>query len=1309
MGKAKTKASSGDGGVEASTAPDGAGEPFVHLHLHSEYSLLDGGNRIGRLVDRVKELGMTAVAVTDHGNLHGAAEFHRKAKAAGIKPILGIEAYVAPDRDGRPGDRRDRTHTGVADGGFHLVLLAQNATGWANLLKLSSDAYLNGFYYKPRMDKSTLAEWGEGLIAINGHLGSSIAHHLTRYADSDDEVHWQAAVAEARWHAENFGPDEHGAPRFYVELQRHVPEQERINPLLRRLATELDLPMVVDNDVHFLRREDHDVHDTLCCISLGKDKQAEDRLRYPEDLHLKSAAEMVELFPEDLEAIRNTVRIADRCEVEIDFEANHAPMVRVARTGPMPDFDPNDVEGWFAKACATVEVEPFVDRESEPLDEAGRERLREESDAALRDLCEAGLKWRYGADGGDEEIRKRLEREIGILSAKLITPYFLIVWDFVAWARGEGIPAVARGSGVGTMVGYVLGLSNACPVRYGLLFERFTDPDRSEYPDIDIDICQDGRAAVLEHVRRKYGHVAQIITFGRLKAKAAIKDVARVMGLPPGDGQRLANLVPAELNITIDDALEKSPEFREAAEDALVGRIVDTARALEDHARHAGIHAAGVVVATQPLENIVPLCRASGGDSDAVVTQWDGPTCEQVGLLKMDFLGLRTLSTIEMAKRLVREGLPDEAIWKAVGKAPPAKDRREPHPLELDRIAFDDQKVLELFRRGDTAGIFQFESGGMRRLLLEMQPDRIEDLIAANALYRPGPMDLIPDYNARKHGREAVPKVHPIVDELVAETYGIMVYQEQVMQVLHRLGGIPLRNAYTIIKAISKKKASVIDAARADFVSGSAAHGVSTSQAEELFDLILRFAGYGFNKSHSTGYAIVAYQTAYLKTYFPAQYLAAVLSFESGAKKVEEWSAYLDECRRVPWPDHAADAPHVGVEVKPPEVNLSNADFGVVFDPEETPSNVAGHIRFGLGAVKNLPQGSIREILAVRSKDGPFDSLFDFCERVDPTRVAPKTVELLVKAGCFDALHGVGGRSAMVATIPDCMAASRRAAEARRSGQESLFGGGGGGEPIEVPDVPLRSAAPWSTAETLKFEKEALGFHVSGHPLDEWSAWIDEFCSVRSGGVAELADGTPVVFGGVVTQCRVMLTRRQERMARVRLEDQSGVIDVIAFPETFSRHADLLGGDRTVVVVGHVDLSRGELQVIADRVVPIEEAAMHLATRIDLLVADDGAEAEGPGLEATVKLLHGMLRQASSSVAALQGRPVEVSVTIAVGEDAVRLAPRGIRVVPESGLLSRLGELLGPGRVRVRGGFRPERARPRRNGPPRRTEEPAFA
>jgi DNA polymerase-3 subunit alpha len=1283
-------------------APPSAAGGFVHLHLHTEYSLLDGGNRIEPLMDRVKELGMDAVAITDHGNLYGAIEFYTKAKERGIKPILGIEAYVAPDRDGRAGDRRDRTHTGVADGGFHLVLLAMNAAGWANLMRLSSDAYLEGFYYKPRMDKSTLAQWNEGLIAINGHLGSSIAHHLTRFADSGEAEHWRQAVAEAKWHAEAFGPDAAGEPRFYIELQRHVPEQERINPLLVKLAGELGLPLVADNDVHFLRREDHDLHDTLCCISLGKSKDSPDRLRYPEEVHLKSPAEMAALFPEAEEALRNSVRIAERCEVEIPFGANHAPMVRVRRLGEMPPYDPADGEGWFKRACATLEVLPYAEEQG---DEQALAALRSECDAALRDLCEAGLRWRYGDGGGGEAIRARLEREIGILSAKLISPYFLIVWDFVNWARQQGIPAVARGSGVGTMVGYVLGLSNACPERYGLLFERFTDPDRSEYPDIDIDICQDGRGAVLEFVRRKYGHVAQIITFGRLKAKAAIKDVARVMGMPPADGQRLSNLVPNELHITVEEALQKSPELRDAAEDPLVGRVLEAAQRLDNHARHAGVHAAGVVIATRPLETIVPLCRGTGGEADAVVTQWDGPTCEKVGLLKMDFLGLRTLSTIELAKRLVRENLAEEAIWRALGSdRDGAIAAGRAHPLELDRIDFADQKVLGLFRRGETAGIFQFESPGMRRLLMEMQPDRIEDLIAANALYRPGPMDLIPDYNARKHGRQAVPQVHPIVDELVAETYGIMVYQEQVMQVLHRLGGIPLRGAYSIIKAISKKKASTIDAARADFTRGAAERGVEARQAEELFELILRFAGYGFNKSHSTGYAIVAYQTAYLKTYFPAQYLAAVLTFESQARKVEEWGAYLEECRRVPWPDHDAASPHLGVEVKPPDLNRSEFDFAVVYGEDEPRTHCHGHIRFGLNAVRNVPAGAVRELLAERGARGSFRSLYDLCERIDPAKVPVKAVELLVKAGCLDSIHGAELRAAMVATLPECMAASKRAAEARRQGQDSLFGFGGpeAAAEAEVAEPPLRSVAAWSREQTLAEEKEALGFHLSGHPLDAFRGRLATFCSTEIAGIADLPDGMPVVVGGIVHRVKLITTRRGDRMGVVGIEDRSGSIEATAFPEVFSRYGEMLAAGRIVVLAGFVDRARGDTVVLLDRVVPIEEVSTHLATRLEIrLEAEPGPDHEGPPPEMALDLLHGLLRQASSSVASLQGRPVEVALDVDLGRERITLLPRGLRVVPDPDLLHRIASVVGEANLRVVGGWRPTRNRGPRREPPR--------
>ncbi|MBT8483975.1 MAG: DNA polymerase III subunit alpha, partial [Phycisphaerae bacterium] len=837
--------------------------------------------------------------------------------------------------------------------------------------------------------------------------------------------------------------------------------------------------------------------------------------------------------------------------------------------------------------------------------------------------------------------------------------------------------------------------------QYGLLFERFTDPDRSEYPDIDIDICQDGRAAVINHVREKYGYVAQIITFGRLKAKAAIKDVARVNGLTPGEGQRLANLVPAELNITLDAALEKDPDFRAAYEnEPPVRAVVDTARALEDHARHAGVHAAGVVVATQPLENIVPLCKTSG--TEDVVTQWDGPTCEKVGLLKMDFLGLRTLSTIEGARRLVRETLDEDAIRGAVPTANlPAVDA---DPLDLERIRYDDQRVLELFRRGDTAGIFQFESGGMRKLLLDMKPDRLEDLIAANALFRPGPMDLIPEYCLRKHGKQPVPNVHPIVDRYTAETYGIMIYQEQVMQIVHGLGDIPLRRAYTLIKAISKKKSAVIDAERSKFIEGAQAKGLSTKQAEDLFDLILKFAGYGFNKSHSTGYAIIAYQTAYLKTYFPAQYMAAVLTYESAARKIDDWAPYLEECRATVYPDHAEATPHAGIEVKPPDLNRSAAGFSVVFDDEEPRDHLHGHIRFGLGAVKGVGKAAIGAIIEERSKDGPYATLFDLCERV-PSRVVNKaTLEALVKSGAFDAVHGPEQRAALFAAIDDAVTAGQKAAEDRRAGQMSIFGLVEEATPEATqPERPLPPVPAWDELTTLSGEKETLGIHVSGHPLDAHTVTLAAYGTTDTRDAQDLNHETGVVLGGMLTRVRITTVKSGrsagEKMAMITIQDRQGSIDGVVFSSVFARDAHLLQDQAIVLLVGRVDTGRGATQIIVDQVLRVEDAPQHLARALVVTFratagGDPDAAANGSGLTADMRMVAGVLQQASvvqGRVAA--GRPVEVRVRIETKDRVITLTPSNTRVVPEATLLERLAGVVGAEGVEVIGGAVPVRER----------------
>ena len=1254
--------------MDTTTAPR-----FVHLHLHSEYSLLDGANRIGPLVRRVRELGMDAVAVTDHGNLHGAVELYFKAAEAGIKPILGIEAYVAP------GDRHERAGGGIADGSYHLVLLAENNTGWKNLIKLSSDAFINGFYYRPRMDKSTLSKWSEGLIAINGHLGSSIAHCLLHYAQTNNDAHYDAAVREAQWHAQTFGQNERGEPRFFIELQRHdTPEQDRINPLLLRLARDLDLPVVADNDAHFLTAGDHDLHDTLCCISMGRTNDDPGRLRYSKQLYVKSPAEMAELFSDVPEAIANTVRIADRCHVELDFSTSHAPMVHVVRHGEPPTYAGGDPSEWLMRYCETFELLPFDAQHDAGL---SPEQTKRDCDQALRDLCEAGLIWRYGQGGITAEIRDRLDWELTVLADKLISAYFLIVWDFVNWARQRGIPATARGSGVGTMAGYVLGLSNACPLRYGLLFERFTDPDRSEYPDIDIDICQDGRAQVIDYVRSKYGHVAQIITFGRLKARAAIKDVARVMGMSPREGQRLSNLVPSELNITIDAALQKEPDFKKEYEsNEQVRCVVDLARRLEGHARHAGVHAAGVVIATQPLESIAPLYRTSGNED--TVTQWDGPTCERMGLLKMDFLGLRTLSTVERAKKLIRETLPEEAVWDALG----GREGDGPHPLDLERLEYDDPKVLALFQRGDTAGVFQFESAGMRRMLLDMKPDRLEDLIAANALYRPGPMELIPEYALRKHGKQKVPSIHPIVDHFTAETYGIMVYQEQVMQIVHGLGDIPLRRAYSLIKAISKKNRKIIDAERSHFIDGAQQKGLSKTQADDLFELILKFAGYGFNKSHSTGYAIIAYQTAYLKTYFPNQYMAALLTFESAARKVESWVGYIEDCKEVVFADDEPDRPHIGVEVKPPDVNLSEVEFSVVFMPDEPRDSLHGHVRFGLNAIRGSGGAAVEAIVCERTKNGSFHSIFDFCERVDLHKVNKATIEALVNSGAFDSIHGVEARSAAFAAITDAITAGQRTAADRRDGQMSIFAAAESLEPASAKgNRPLPKVPPWDQKVTLGFEKETLGFHVSGHPLDEHEQILEGCCTCTIKALAE-QKGTELTLGGLLSEVRRRIVQRGrsagEKMAILTLQDKTGSIDAVVFSEPYAKYANCLQVDAVVVLKGKLDRSRDELNFVVDEVIPIDEIENHFATRLELDLVDDS---EHEPLEQTMHEIEEVLRGAAAAAQGNGRRGVNVRLLLHTAGKRIALKPHGLRIVPDGQLVQRLGQILSPHRVRLVG------------------------
>jgi len=1592
---------------------------FVHLHLHTEYSLLDGGNRIDKLVARVAELGMKAVGVTDHGNIFGAVAFYTACREKGIKPILGVEAYVTPP--GKP--RQDRTYSGGGEGGYHLVLLAETNIGWQNLLVLCSEAYLTGFYYKPRIDRELLAKHSEGLIAINGHLGSEIGDHLLAFHRSGDGKHWAAAVESAKWHAGVFGARQRDsetarqggdnpssdpvslsrclAPGFFVELQHHVPEQNAINPLLIRLAKELSLPLVCDNDSHFLRAEDHDAHDTLICISTGKGKADQNRMHYPPELYVKSPGEMQELFEpygeEGREALANTARIAERCQVELPVGQNNSPMVRVVVKGPtgtstraskktgvdawpvadLPRCDDpafaGDLTEWYRAYCTCFEVVPF--QVPEGCGEKERQGLlgeaKKECDAALRLLAEAGMVWRYGplgrsalradaqhatskavavaeieslretnlqpigfvakdpypdgifgavadliksvrrlphlqlpdatyfvtwrckdelqlspdeqslvlksllhfdgdrcrvyaasvmpdhvhwiiqpkegfslpelvesvkrfsatavnksrgisgsfwqpdcfdhiirdsgwfakflwyavdnpveaglvsraadyqwtyvsgdavtvvggregefgaGDGvgsesrpteeaafgaGDgvgsesrptqEERIARLQRELKILADKNISAYFLIVWDFVNWGRQHGVPALARGSGVGTMVGYALGLSNACPVRYGLLFERFTDPDRSEYPDIDIDLCQDGRGEVISYVRQKYGHVAQIITFGTLKARAAIRDVGRVLEMPLPEVDKIAKLIPETLGMTLEEALVAEPDLKKAYDkDPKVRQLLDNAMAIEGQARHASVHAAGVIVATRPLNEIVPLYKQPGNEANEVVTQWDGPTCEKMGLLKMDFLGLRTISVIERAKRLIRETLSEDETWRAVGRSEDfeAKQReserakqgqektkgRGPspdslsralavslssHPLDLDRLSFADQRVFELFRRGETTGVFQFESGGMRRLLVEMKPDRLEDLIAANALFRPGPMDLIPDYNRRKHGTQAVPSVHEVVDRYTAETYGVMVYQEQVMQIVHGLGGIRLRDAYSLIKNISKKKHDKIDKERPKFVEGAQKQGLTERQAQDLFELILKFAGYGFNKSHSTGYAIVAYQTAYLKTYFPNQYMAAFLTFESAANKVSDWIPYLEDCRHTRFIDAATGVQvKVGVEVRPPDINLSRSDFAVVFDEKESAQARHGHVRFGLKAIKGSGDKAIESVIAEREKSGPFTSLFDFSERMPAGTVNKSTLEALIKCGAFDSLHGRAERAAMAATLEQALAAGQKAAQDKASGQGALFGmgGGAGGGKAKAAAVALAKATPWNEAETLANEKAVLGFYVSSHPLDRWKPWASAFTTTTAAGIKELKQDSRAVVAAMVQSVRTTVVRNGksvgQKMAIITVEDLTGSCNCVVFADNYAKFGHLAEAEKVIFVLGRVDLARGEPQILVERLVPIEGVPLE-GGRLRLMLDETRLNGTaGPTLARIAAIVksgsansNGAPEKDAKRQNGESGATCPLEVVIATEDQVAILAadPKvRIRLAPE--LVMALETELGQGMVRVVGG-----------------------
>ena len=1049
-------------------------QSFVHLHCHSHYSLLDGASKIPELLRHAKAHGMNALAITDHGNLYGAVEFLREAKTAGVKPILGIEAYVAP---GRRTDRSSST-SGSGDDryAFHLTLLAQNSVGVRNLIRLSSKSYLEGFYYKPRIDKEILEQHSEGLICLSGCASAEI---------SDLLLHDKFMEAErlATWYQRVFGPD-----RFFIEIMDNgIPIQAECREKAVDLAKRMGLPVVATSDAHYLTQEDAPAHDLLLCINTGRTIDDPGRMRFDNDqFFVRSPEQMYAAMPGHEEALALTARIAET------VEENYTGLELGKRQ--FPSFTP-------------------------PAGQTPEEYLRK--------LCEEGLTERYGAVP-PPEARERLDHELGIINRMGFASYFLIVWDFVRYAREMSIPASARGSACGALVSYLLQISHVCPLKYDLLFERFLDPNRNEAPDIDIDLCQERRYQVIEYVRQKYGeaNVAQIGTFGTLKAKAAIKDVGRAMNIPLSRVEQINKLIPARPNVTIEKALAEEPQLRKIAEeDVEIGRLIASAKRLEGTNRSVGTHAAGVVIADRPLEDLVPLQRLPNKDKakEVVSTQWEMGDVEKAGLLKMDFLGLRNLTTLEETVRLVNR-------------------RRKDDPLDLNTLPLDNPETYALLQRGETKGVFQLEGAGIRDLLVKMRPDRFADMIATIALYRPGPLNggMVDEYVDVKHGRKQATYLHPVLRDVLEETYGVMVYQEQVMRILNRLGGIDLSRAYATIKAISKKMADVMAQGRDQFIAGATERGLDRAQATKIFELIVHFGGYGFNKSHSTAYALVAFQTAYLKAHYPTEFMAALLSSEmDGAEREKFFYEHLDDCRRM------------GIEVLPPNINEGDVRFVVA---EE------GRIHFGLGAIKGVGVKAVEAVLKARVPDQPFRGLDDLYERVSPRDLGQGAAETLVRAGAFD--HLGARRSQLLAVLSRAIQAGQSKKEDRKRGQRGLFdsiddapgsdtGGNGHALAEQLPDVP-----ELPDAELLAGEKKALGFYMSSHPLARHAETIQAFRTHQVADLAELPDKAEVILGGMigVLQLRNVKSRSAyTRMAKFSFEDLSGSIPSMLWPDEYAK------------------------------------------------------------------------------------------------------------------------------------------------------------
>ena len=1077
---------------------------FTHLHVHTEYSLLDGSSKIRELTARAKELGIDSIAITDHGVMYGVIDFYRAAREVGIKPILGCEVYVAP------GSRFDRENGAGEDRYYHLILLAENNTGYKNLMKIVSKGFVDGFYYKPRVDLDLLETYHEGIISLSACLAGEVQKYLARGM-------YEEAKRSALRYSEIFGKD-----HFYLELQDHgIPEQKMVNQGLLRLSQETGLELVATNDVHYTFAEDAKAHDILLCIQTGKKVTDEDRMRYEGgQYYCKSEEEMRKLFPYAQEAIDNTHKIAERCNVEIEFGVTKLPKYEV----------PEGFDSW----------------------------------TYLNHLCREGFKTRYPDDDGT--LSRRLDYELGVIKTMGYVDYFLIVWDFINYARSQNIMVgPGRGSAAGSIVSYTLGITNIDPVRYNLLFERFLNPERVSMPDIDVDFCYERRQEVIDYVVRKYGkdQVVQIVTFGTLAAKGVVRDVGRVLDLPYAMCDSIAKMIPNDLGMTLDKALTANPDLKKLYnEDEQVKYLIDMSKRLEGLPRHTSMHAAGVVIGSRSIDEFVPLSRAADG---TITTQFTMTTIEELGLLKMDFLGLRTLTVIQNAVRLAEK---DYGI-----------------KLDMDHIDYNDKKVLESIGTGRTEGVFQLESGGMKGFMKELKPENLEDIIAGISLYRPGPMDFIPRYLKGKNDKTSITYECPQLEPILSPTYGCIVYQEQVMQIVRDLAGYTMGRSDLVRRAMSKKKTAVMEKERQNFVYGNEAEGVKgciangidEKTANHIYDEMIDFAKYAFNKSHAAAYAVVSYQTAYLKYYYPKEFMAALMS--SVMDNVSKFSEYILTCRRM-----------MDIAILPPDINEGESGFSVSGDG----------IRYGLSAIKSVGRPVVDAILEERKKNGIFSSMEDFINRMTNKEVNRRTIENFIKSGAMDSLPGT--RRQKVAVAPILLDNKARERKNAWEGQMSLFDLVSEEEKKEY-QVSFPDVGEYSKEELLAFEKDILGVYISGHPLDDYEGlWRKNITATSADFIVDeeteeavVKDGMKVVIGGLVAGKVVKTTRSNQLMAFITLEDLMGSVEVIVFPKNYEADRDVLTEDSKIFIKGRVSLGDEPVgKLVCEKVIPFSKVPRQL-------------------------------------------------------------------------------------------------------------------